>query len=69
MGDGRFPVTEIRGDWVDAIDLRGQVFWSTHVSGVADPSDSNYIGPDRFLSVDYSSPGQIVISNRHGRAL
>jgi DNA-binding beta-propeller fold protein YncE len=69
MGHGRFLVTEIRGDWVDAIDLHGHVFWSTHVPGVSYPSDSNRIGPDRFLSVDYSNPGQIVIFNRHGHTM
>lgn len=69
VGHGRFLVTEIRGDWVDAIDLHGHVDWSTHVPRVSYPSDSNQIGPDRFLSVDYSSPGQIVIFNRHGDTL
>jgi hypothetical protein len=69
MGHGRFLVTEIRGDWVDAIDLHGHVFWSAHPRGVLYPSDSNKIGPNKFLTVDYSNPGQIVIFNRHGRVL
>lgn len=69
IGHGRFLVTEIRGDWVDDVDLHGHVFWSTHVPGVLYPSDSNRIGPDRFLSVDYSSPGQIVVFNRRGQTL
>ncbi|MGH3444893.1 MAG: PQQ-binding-like beta-propeller repeat protein, partial [Nocardioidaceae bacterium] len=67
IGPGRFLVTEIRGDWVDAIDLHGHVFWSAHPPGVSYPSDSNKIGPNRFLTVDYSSPGQIVVFDRHGR--
>lgn len=69
MGNGRFLVTEIRGDWVDSIDLRGHVFWTTHPPGVLYPSDTNQIAPDRFLTVDYSSPGQIVIFDRAGKAL
>ncbi|MGH3414146.1 MAG: hypothetical protein ACRDPH_13810 [Marmoricola sp.] len=68
-GHGRFLVTEIRGDWVDEVDLHGHVFWSTHPPGVAYPSDTNRIGPDRYLTVDYSSPGQIVVFNRRGKAL
>jgi hypothetical protein len=28
-GYGHYLVTEIRGDWVDAIDLRGDLNWST----------------------------------------
>ncbi|MFZ2012569.1 MAG: hypothetical protein WAV00_01965 [Nocardioides sp.] len=69
IGHGRFLVTEIRGDWVDEIDLHGHVFWSTHVPGVLYASDSNQVGPDRYLSVDYSSPGQIVMFNRRGQLL
>ncbi|HET6876003.1 MAG TPA: hypothetical protein VFH38_00585 [Jatrophihabitans sp.] len=69
MGNGRFLVTEINGDWVDAIDLHGKVFWSTHPPGVAYPSDTNRIGPDQFLTVDYSSQGQAVIFDRRGHAI
>lgn len=65
----RFLVTEIRGDWVDAIDLHGHVFWSAHPPGVSYPSDSNQVGPDRYLTVDYTSRGQIVEFNRAGTAL
>lgn len=67
--DGRFLVTEIRGDWVDSIDLNGHVYWSAHPAGIAYPSDSNQIGPDRFLTVDYSKPGQILIFDKTGKAL
>ena len=28
------------------------------------PSDSNQVGPDRYLTVDYSNPGQIVEFDR-----
>jgi DNA-binding beta-propeller fold protein YncE len=69
MNNGRYLVTEINGDWVDAIDLSGHVYWSTHPPGIAYPSDSNQIGRDRFLTVDYSTPGQVLIFNRAGRAL
>lgn len=69
MSGGHFLVTEIRGDWVDSIDLAGHVFWSAHPAGIAYPSDSNEIRPGRYLTVDYSRPGQILIFDRHGRAL
>ena len=69
LTDGHYLITEINGDWVDAIDLRGHVYWSTHPPGVAYPSDSNQAGPGRYITADYSTPGQIVIFNRHGRAL
>lgn len=67
--DGRFLITEIRGDWVDSIDLSGHVFWSTHPPGVAYPSDSNEISPGRYLTVDYSKPGQILIFDQNGKSL
>ncbi len=67
--DGHYLVTEINGDWVDSIGIDGHVYWSTHPPGVNYPSDSNQIGPNRYLTVDYSSPGQVVIFNRAGQSL
>jgi hypothetical protein len=67
--EGHFLVTEIRGDWVDSIDLAEHVFWSAHPAGVAYPSDSNEIGPGRYLTVDYSKPGQILVFDQTGKAL
>jgi hypothetical protein len=61
MRNGNLLVTEIRGD--------GRAYWSTHPPGVAYPSDSNEVAPNRLLTVDYSSPGQIVMFTRHGRTL
>jgi len=69
MRDGRYLVTEINGDWVNAMSLNGLVGWSTHPPGVAYPSDTNEISPGRYLSVDYSTPGQIIIFDRTGKAL
>ena len=69
MPDGHFLITEINGDWVDAISPTGAVAWTTHPPGVSYPSDTNQIGPDRYLTVDYSQPGQAVIFNRAGHAL
>ena len=69
LPDGHFLVTEINGDWVDEIDTAGNVYWTAHPPKVYYPSDSNQIGPDRYLTVDYSSPGQIVIFNQAGQTL
>lgn len=69
MRDGRYLVTEINGDWVDAMSLGGQVAWSTQPAGVAYPSDSNEITPGRYLTADYSAPGQLVVFDRTGKAL
>ena len=69
MPGGHFLITEINGDWVDAISPTGKVLWTTHPPGVAYPSDTNQIGPDRYLTVDYSQPGQAVIFDRAGHRL
>jgi hypothetical protein len=69
MRDGDYLVTEINGDWVDELTLHGRVRWSVHPPGVAYPSDSNEIAPDRYLTVDYSSPGQVLEFNRAGKTL
>ena len=69
MPNGHFLVTEINGDWVDEIDSSGHVYWSANPPGVNYPSDSNQVGPNRYLTVDYSYPGQIVVFNRAGQAL
>ena len=69
LPDGHFLVTEINGDWVDEIDVAGNVYWSAHPPSVYYPSDSNEIGPGRYLTVDYSSPGQVVVFNQAGQTL
>ena len=69
MVNGDYLITEINGDWVDAMSLTGKVAWSTHPPNVAYPSDSNEIGPNRYLTADYSTPGQVVIFNQAGHAL
>jgi DNA-binding beta-propeller fold protein YncE len=68
MKNGRFLVTEIIGDWVDEMSLSGRVYWSTHPPGVAYPSDTNEVSQGRYVTADYSYPGQIVIFDRAARA-
>jgi hypothetical protein len=67
--NGRYLVTEINGDWASMMSLKGHVYWSTHPPGVSYPSDTNEIYPGRFLTADYSSPGQVAEFNSHGHLL
>jgi DNA-binding beta-propeller fold protein YncE len=69
LTDGRYLVTEINGDWVDEMSLRGAVSWSAHPPGVLYPSDTNEVYPGRYLTVDYSTSGQIVEFDAKGRPL
>ncbi len=69
MADGNWLVSEINGDWVDDMTPSGQILWSVHPPGVQYPSDSNQIGPDVFLTVDYSQPGQVETFTSSGRLL
>jgi hypothetical protein len=67
--NGSYIVTEINGDWADSVDLNGHVRWSVHPPGVLYPSDTNEVFPGRYLTADYSNPGQVVEFNRHGRLI
>ncbi len=69
MTNGKYLVTEINGDWVNALRLPGHVAWSSNPPGVAYPSDSNEIYPGRYLTVDYSAAGQVVEFNAAGQRL
>ena len=67
MRNGHYLVTEIRGAWIDEFDLRtGTVLKSFQVPGVRYPSDTNEIAPGRYLTADYSKPGQLVIFDDKG---
>jgi hypothetical protein len=67
--NGSYLVTEINNDWVTQMNLNGRVAWSTHPPGVAYPSDTNEIYPGRYLTVDYSQPGQVVEFDSSGHRL
>ncbi|MFI5281867.1 MAG: PQQ-binding-like beta-propeller repeat protein [Candidatus Dormibacterales bacterium] len=69
LADGNWLVTEINGDWVSELAPGGAVVWSTHAPLVSYPSDSNEMGPDRYITVDYSYPGQVVIFDHTGKTL
>jgi DNA-binding beta-propeller fold protein YncE len=69
LADGNWLITEINGDWVSEMAPGGRVLWSTHPPGVSYPSDTNEIGPDRYLTVDYSYPGQVVIFDHLGHTI
>jgi hypothetical protein len=69
MTNGHYLITEINGDWADEMALSGRVSWSASPRGVLYPSDSNEIYPGRYLTTDYSDPGQVVEFNSSGRAL
>ena len=69
LTNGNYLITEINGDWVDEMTLSGKILWSTHPPGVTYPSDTNEVSPGRFLTVDYSTPGQIVEFNKTGTLL
>jgi outer membrane protein assembly factor BamB len=69
LTDGRYLITEINGDWADEMSLTGQVSWSTRPPGVLYPSDSNEVYPGRYLTADYSDPGQVAEFTAGGRLL
>jgi DNA-binding beta-propeller fold protein YncE len=69
MTNGDYLVTEINGDWADEMSLQGHVAWSANPAGVLYPSDSNEVYPGRYLTADYSDPGQIAEFTSSGRVV
>ena len=69
MTSGHYLITEINGDWADEMTLGGTVAWSANPPGVLYPSDTNEVYPGRYLTADYSDPGQIVEFTSAGRLL
>jgi hypothetical protein len=67
LAGGGWLVTEINGDWVDALSRSGHVLWSTHPPGIYYPSDTNEVRRGLFLTVAYESPGVLEEFTRRGR--
>ena len=67
MRNGHYLVTEIQGPWHSEFDLKtGTVVRAFQVPGVRYPSDSNEYAPGRFVTADYSKPGQLVMFDADG---
>lgn len=69
LRNGGWLVTEINGDWVDALSRSGRVLWATHPPGVYYPSDTNEVRPGVYLTVGWQSPGVVEEFNRQGQLL
>jgi hypothetical protein len=69
LSDGNLLVSEIIGSWVSEYTPAGRFVWAVHLPVVSYPSDPQQLGPDRYLTADYSSPGQIVEFTRRGKIL
>jgi hypothetical protein len=69
LTSGGYLVTEINGDWANGLSPSGKLVWSAHPPGVAYPSDTNEVYPGRYLTADYSDPGQVVEFDAKGHLL
>ncbi len=69
LTDGNLLISEINGSWVSEYTLAGKLVWTVQLPVVGYPSDPQQIGPDRYLLADFSSPGQVVEFDRHGKIL
>jgi hypothetical protein len=65
---GGVLVSEVQGDWIDEIGPEGRLRWTVKAP-VEYPSDPQPLPGARVLLADYSSPGHVLIINRHGRVL
>ena len=69
LSDGNLLISEINGSWVSEYTPAGRLVWTVHLSVVGYPSDPQQVGRDRYLLADFSSPGQVVEFDRHGKIL
>jgi len=69
MASGNYLISEIRGSWVTEMSLSGRVAWSARLPSVAYLSNAVELGRDRYLAVDFSSPGQALTFDHKGRVL
>ena len=69
LPDGNLLISEINGSWVSEYTPAGKLVWTVHLSVVGYPSDPQQVGSDTYLLADYSSPGQVVEFDRHGKIL
>lgn len=69
MLNGNWLITEINGDWVDAMTPSGSILWSTHPPGITYPSDTNEVSPGVFLTASYTYPGTVEEFNQSGQLL
>ncbi|NMM35079.1 MAG: hypothetical protein HHJ13_13985, partial [Phycicoccus sp.] len=69
MSNGNYLVTEAEGNWVDEMDLSGRVTWSAQLPDVSYIYESNEISPNRYVTIDHASPGQVLTFDRSGRVL
>jgi hypothetical protein len=68
LPDGGVLISEINGSWIDDIGPGGGLRWDVRAP-VAYPSDPQLLPGNRILLADYTSPGAVVIIDRHGRVL
>ena len=69
MSNGNYLVTEAEGNWVDEMDLSGHVAWSAQLPSVSYIYESNEISPNRYVTIDHASPGQVLTFDRAGHVL
>jgi hypothetical protein len=69
LAHGNLLISEINGSWVSDYTLAGRLVWTVQLPIVGYPSDPQQVGPDTYLLADYSSPGQVVEFDRHGKIL
>ncbi|MFY9773625.1 MAG: PQQ-binding-like beta-propeller repeat protein [Trebonia sp.] len=69
LTDGNLLISEINASWVSEYTPAGKLVWTVHLAVVGYPSDPQQTGPDSYLLADYSSPGQVVEFDRHGKIL
>jgi hypothetical protein len=66
LADGNVLISEVHGSWISEYTPSGALVWTAHVA-IGYPSDPQQLGPDLYMTADYSNPGGIVEFNKTGQ--
>jgi DNA-binding beta-propeller fold protein YncE len=69
MSNGDFVLTEGEGHWVSEMSPVGKIAWSVQIPDVSSIYGASEVGPDRYATVDHTSPGQVLTFDHTGKVL
>ena len=69
MSNGDFVLTEGDGHWVSEMSPAGRIAWSVQIPDVSFIYEASEVGPDRYATVDHTSPGQVLTFDHTGKVL
>jgi outer membrane protein assembly factor BamB len=67
MTNGNYVLTEGVGHYVSEMSASGKIAWTVQVPGVTAIYQTSEVGPDRYLTVDHVTQGQVLTFDHTGK--